>query len=257
MNSLSTTTSTSPQILPDRGTADLIARFQNRLDREGRSWFLPALPTADERRAIEARRGDVRRSLRPISMVHADKERAALAITAMLTAWIHTGRADPKSTVAAYVMHLADLPLFAIEKACGDVARGYVDGLSPDFPPAAPRLHQLAMDACEKLSGEAATIDRILNAELRVEISEDERARVSARFKELAERMRVNTVEPEDQRRKAQIERRQKEAHERAILAEYAALGMEPVYAGDGIIVSPALLKVLGATVPPRKTEAA
>lgn len=255
MNSLSTTTSTSPQILPDRDTADLIARFQNRLDREGHTWFLPALPTASERRQIETRRADVRRGLRPISMAHADKDRAALAITAMLTAWIHTGRADPKSTVAAYVMHLLDLPLFAIEKACQDVARGYVDGLSPDFPPSAPRLHQLAMEACEKLSTEALAIDRILVAELRVEISEDERARVSERFKELADRMRVTTIQPEDQHRKAQAERRQKEAGDRAILAEYAALSMEPIYASEGILVSPALLKVLGT--PARKGEAA
>jgi len=47
--------------------------------------------------------------------------------------------------------------------------------------------------------------------------------------------------------------RHAKECADRAILAEYAALGLDPVYAADGLLVSPALLRSLNRM--PRKSD--
>lgn len=250
---VSTSTSTSLRTTADRATADLIGSFANRLEQDLGEWFLPALPTPEQRQRLVTRQSEVRQALRPISLSDADRQKAAIAITAMLTAWIHTGKADPKSTVAAYVMHMQDVPLFAIEKACADVARGYVEGVSPDFPPSAARLHQLAIDACEALAREEANIKKILSAKLAYTPSPEERERVKEKFRLLAEALKGMPADPETEQRKEEGARRIKEATERAKLREYEALGVEPVYAADGFLLSPSLLKQLGAMPKPKE----
>jgi hypothetical protein len=40
-------------------------------------------------------------------------------------------------------------------------------------------------------------------------------------------------------------DRRQRETRDRHVLAEYAKLGLDPVHASDGTLVSPALLRAL------------
>lgn len=247
-------TSTLPQIVPDRATADLIGSFANKLDREGADWFLPVLPTPDEREIILTRQRGVRRAMRAIAMADADRQKAATAITAMLTAWIHTGKADPKSTVAAYVMHLQDMPLFAIERACSDIAKGNVSDLNPDFPPSAARLHQLAAESCETLAKEDADIGKILIAKVAYVPPPEERERVRAGFEGLTESMKAWTSDPEASQRRAVADRRVKEASERAVLRQYETLGVEPQYATDGILVSPSLLKLLGR-LPAKPTD--
>ena len=52
-------------------------------------------------------------------------------------------------------------------------------------------------------------------------------------------------------------ERRQRETRDRHVLAEYAAIGLDPVYASDGTLVSPALLRALNRmpAKPPHNEE--
>lgn len=52
----------------------------------------------------------------------------------------------------------------------------------------------------------------------------------------------VGKVEREDARRERELHHA-KECADRAILAEYAQLGIDPVYASDGTLASPSLLR--------------
>jgi hypothetical protein len=52
---------------------------------------------------------------------------------------------------------------------------------------------------------------------------------------------------------RAADDRRQREMRDRDVLAEYAALGIDPVYASDGTLVSPALLRSIDRM--PRKHD--
>jgi hypothetical protein len=52
-------------------------------------------------------------------------------------------------------------------------------------------------------------------------------------------------------------ERRNRETRDRHVLAEYAAIGIDPVYASDGTLVSPALLRAIGRMPKPHKEPTA
>jgi hypothetical protein len=52
---------------------------------------------------------------------------------------------------------------------------------------------------------------------------------------------------------RAADDRRQREKRDRQVLAEYAALGLDPVYASDGTLASPSLLRSINRM--PRKSE--
>jgi hypothetical protein len=236
------TSSTSLQIGHDRALADLVAVFRNRLEQDrGETVIRGGLPSVEQRRTMQARHEDVARALRPVRMNEQDRRKAGAAIASMLSAWIFAGRGDPKETVAAFSAHLADLPLFAIENACRQVASGYVAGLSPDFPPSAARLHQLAMEACAALKQEMAQIHEVLTAKAYHEPTPDERERIGAGFQQLAS----DLAETDDAQRRAQREEAMKsmeEANRRTFERDCAAAGIDPARG-----VSPALLKKLGA----------
>lgn len=247
------TSSTSLQIgPPDRATADLVAVFRNRLEQDrGETVIRGGLPTVEQRRTMQVRQEDLARALRPVRMNEQDRRKAGAAIASMLSAWIHTGRGDPKETVASFTAHLADLPLFAIEEACRKVSKGYVDGLSPDFPPSAARLHQLAMDACALLKQEMAQIHEVLAAKAYHEPSDAERERIAVGFRGLADEL----AGYEDAGRRAQREAAAKamdEANRRVFERDCLAEGVDP--AGG---VSPSLLRKLDAMPRPQRDEEA
>lgn len=251
-----TTSISGPINAPSRAFLDMLAALRNGLEREpdGTLW-VTRLPTAEQRGALEGRADQIRRSLRPASFSDADKQRAARALTAMLMGWINAKTADPKATVAGYVMHLQDLPVVAIERVCADVARGAVPDLSPDFPPSAARLHQLGEAALEALRVELAEINQVLGAKLCHQPSAEERERIRVGFARLHDTLSTVPADPAEDHRKAVAESRRKAAHERRILNEYERMGVEPVYFG-GMIVSPALLEREGRLIVKKESAA-
>lgn len=247
------TTSISGPIPPiERGLADLVASYRNRIEIvRGEPVLRGVVPSVEQKRSMKVRFDETSRALRPISMSDQDKRTAGAAIASMLTAWIYSGKGDPRDTIAGYVTHLSDLPLFAIEDACRQVAKGYVDGLSPDFPPSAARLHQLAMDACALLKKEMTEIHEVLNAKAYHEPTEAERDRIAAGFQKLSEDLAENdrmSARPD----REQSGKRLDAANQRIFARECAEAGVDPK-AG----VSPSLLKLLGAPVSRDKGEAA
>jgi hypothetical protein len=238
-----TTTSISGPIPPiERGLADLVASYRNRIETvNGQAVLRGGLPTAEHTRSMRVRFDATGRALRPVRMNDQDKRTAGSAIASMLTAWIYSGKGDPRDTIAGYITHLSDMPLFAIEDACRKVAKGYVDGLSPDFPPSAARLHQLAMDACAELKKEMADLHEVLTAKAHHEPTDEERSRIAIGFKRLAE----DLIENDQSSRKSSREESAKqidEANRRLFERECAVAGTPNSF------VSPSLLKILDGT---------
>lgn len=193
MNQISAqnTTSISRPIPPaDRGFTDAVSSIMNTVERVGRDFIAKRLPSPELRQAITVRLADVRRSLMPLERSIAEKERAARALAAMLSGWVNARVADPAAKVSAYVATLGDLPCWAIEHVCADVARGHVEGLDPDFPPSAARLHQLGEDAVARLRKEAADLHAVSHARLEAPApTEEERARICTKLMDLKDEL--------------------------------------------------------------------
>lgn len=75
-----------------------------------------------------------------------------------------TGAADAQAMVAQYATALQGLPLWAIREVCGEIVRGTVPGLNPDFPPTAPRVRQLVDERTTRSELEAKQIREVLEA---------------------------------------------------------------------------------------------
>jgi hypothetical protein len=233
MNSLQTSTSTSisKQIDgPSREVMDLTSWLKNGLTRTPRGVTTTRQPTPAEKSTLLARLDSVRRSLAPLQRSEGEKQRAARAVAAMLSGWISARAADPAAKVAAYVANLSDLPCWVVEKVCASVARGHVEGLDPDFPPSAARLHQLGEEALQQLRREAQDLHDVTNAtpaEAPPQTEED-KARVAFALKQFHERQTVtDEATVADTRRREQNQRANVDAQERT-RAEYAALGLDP-----------------------------
>lgn len=206
MNQLTTRQSTgiSTHITHDRKLSIVLASYQNALT----GGMLERDIVSDHRASLQQRLVALHEGLRPAAAMSADKARVARALAVLLSGFANV-RGDPQEIIASYTFHLQDLPVFAIEEACKSIARGNVSGLNPDFPPSAPRLHQVAAEACQYWRKEASHIEQVLNAKTRGEITDDERERIGRGLQELANKMRAGeplceepkpteTIEPQE-----------------------------------------------------------
>jgi hypothetical protein len=226
------TTSTSQQIAPaERSFSDAIASIMNTVERVGTGFIAKRLPSPELRQAITVRLADVRRSLLPLERSIAEKERAARAVAAMLSGWVNARVADPAAKVSAYIATLGDLPCWAVEKVCAAVARGHVEGLDPDFPPSAARLHQLGEQAIERLRKEANDLHAVSTARLDAPApTEEERQRIAAKLMDLKEELQRGPDDEHEARQKVKFEQNAAElARQQArVRAEYIAAGLPP-----------------------------
>lgn len=152
------TSNSSPIPPADRWFDDAVAVIHNTVEYLDGHPVADTLPTIELRLAIAHRLEAIRRALLPLDRAMAERERAARVVNTMLTCW--NLRQDIRETKAAmYVLALGDLPVWAVEQACQDVARGLVEGLDPDFPPSTARVHQLAEAVLAPLRKEAKRLD--------------------------------------------------------------------------------------------------
>lgn len=224
----------------------MVAIYRNGLERIGADVVLRLEVTPADRDVMRLRLEKLNAALRPASMSTSERDRIATAVATMLTGWMNVSRQDPRETVAGYVVHLQDLPAFAVEQACQDAARGHVDGLNPDFPPSAPRLHQLAEEVCAAMRAESGGIREVLSAKLERTPTEEERARIGAGFAAL----RAELMAPDERisaEAKAKSESRRVENSRRFFERDCAAAGVDPAWNA-----SPSLLKALEAQGIPR-----
>lgn len=228
----------------DRNLENAVASVLNSAETLNGETLVKRLPSADLLAAVGKRLHGVRMALMPLDRSIAEKERAARALKAMLSGWMNARVADPAAKVAAYITTLGDLPCWVVERVCGDVARGHVEGLDPDFPPSAARLHQLGDEVVRRLKVEADELNRVKTAKLAPsEPSLDERAAIAAQMRQRAEELGGpprQDAEAAKQRDRATIK-----LTDDMKLAEYAAAGIEPKYTGDKMLVSLTLARLL------------
>lgn len=206
-----------------------------------------------ETESMKARLQLVRRQLMGANS-SVDLTRIERAVAAALTGY---GRAD-QITVAAYTKLLSDLPAWAVEQACDDIRRGAVVGLNPDFPPAAPRIHQLADEKLVNARLERDKLLLLLTAKVEEQApppSPEQRERVAAKLQDFHEKVAQTNPQETEQRRherqKLEEEKAKREEHSRRM--QYILQGYEPPTNKHGITISMSLAMSTGMVLQRRK----
>jgi hypothetical protein len=161
---------------PDPALSKALMTVHSRLD-EGA--IVGGLST-DLRTAFNSRLAVVSRSLAPAAIEAMEAPIAGLLASFFLARGVSAMEA--KVTVRAYAVAMEGLPLWAVTQACKAIARGEVAGISKDFPPAAPRVREVANKQTESLVEESFRISRVLNARVVHEPSPEERKQIAAKF---------------------------------------------------------------------------
>lgn len=258
MNQLTTTEPTLPGLLPNVEALALANSFGARL--EVYEVMVVRMPTMAERQILSSRNDALAGALTPIGDRREDQVTAASVIASLLVGY-SSARKDKSAaeTVTVYLEHLKTVPLFAIRAACEDVKAGRVYDverrtgnripLDPDFPPSTVRLRSVAQKHVEVMASEKYRFELVLRAKraLPPPISEEERTAVGERFKELQADMAARAAISSLEETAAKLARadEQRARGERLIVAEYEALGLEPVRNG-GILCSLSMLKNAG-----------
>jgi hypothetical protein len=138
----------------------------------------------------------------------------------------------------------------SVEQACDDIRRGAVAGLNPDYPPSAPRIHQIADEKANAARLESARLTLLLTArveEAKPAPTPDERERVAASLQTFHERLGPNPLEAD--RRKAERERADHKKAEREEMSrrmEYFLHGFEPPTNKAGVTMSLSFARRIG-----------
>lgn len=262
MNPLTNQTSTSgqvPSLTADPDTDHTRRVWQNAVMNEPDGSKTLARPlTGDARAILERRLRDLDRLLMP--MRGAEIQRASAAIAAMLGGFLSARSGDTKSVLTAYTAALNDLPLWAIEEACRKITRGALPDINPDFAPSAARLHQAVGELLIGLQGERHSIKTILETKPKDEEATpaDARDRIVAGFAKLQSELhgRSSGGSDADKRRKAEMHQRQIERNDADIIAEWRAVGLEPIMS-QGRPISLDLAKQIGAVRVERQQDVA
>jgi hypothetical protein len=120
-----------------------------------------------------------------------DAEKTASVISQMLAGFPSLRRdvTEAKMMVSAYLSVLADVPPWAVEKAC----LSYLRKPTP-FAPAPGEILESAMEECRQIETELAQIRRVTGAKLCLPVPEGQRERVSRMMRDLAVSMASNSL---------------------------------------------------------------
>lgn len=139
---------------------------------------------------LERRRADLAGLLRPAMHSRDDQIRVGAAVAEMLDGFTSLRNIDRRGLVAGFVTDLQSLPVWAIENACGKVRRAEVPGMSLAFAPSTPEMFGLARAEIGPLKAEEAQINGTLRLVAYKGPTDEERARLAERFKDLAQTLR-------------------------------------------------------------------
>jgi hypothetical protein len=142
-------------------------RFQNLL-----TWLESGMVGEDEgtinKPLVSSDRAVLEARLAELDQFGALAERKAIATAvASMLALFSAGRVSKDEAamlVSGYVSVLEKLPAWAVQKACGELSRGEVPGVSPDFPPTAARVHVIAVQHAKPYWVERRRISAVLGA---------------------------------------------------------------------------------------------
>lgn len=236
--------------------SDLLGRYFSALIEDGRDVFLPRLPSTGERLALQRRQDELSRALRPAAESMTDCDRIAAAVTLLLSTYFSAKSDDPKGTVAAFVVILRDLPVWAVEDACLKIGRGLAPHIKREFPPSAASIHDFAADLMANVVRETVKISQVLRAVAspeRREPTPEEKARVQASLDGFRTKMAAAIGDGRSPAARQEREAKARAAGEARIEREYRAAGLEPLRAEGIGLISLGLARALGA--PLRKAE--
>lgn len=170
-----------------RALSTIIALYHGRLTREGVGRYSISsrqMPKADEFSALRARLSELDAALAP-----GNREAMTASIAAMFIAF-PSARQDAetaRTTLGMYVSRVVNFPNWAVDGGC----KAAVSRSSP-FPPSAGEFLALCENRLVESRLEKSKIEAIVNADVFHEPDDDEKAKVSARFKELMEDLKLN-----------------------------------------------------------------
>lgn len=188
---------------------------------------LPAPIDPDTRKRMQNYRQHLHSKLQPISTSLADRERAMSAISLFMAGYLNARTNDPAGTVNSYIEMMRDQPLFAIMRAIDDFRNGRVFDIGAegqripftlDHAPSAPRMLDQVKKRAADVQEEQHKVTRLLMIEKIAEpaISEEERERVAAHMRNLADSLAMKSTQIRvEEMNKARIEA--DEARDRAI----------------------------------------
>jgi hypothetical protein len=172
---------------PSRALSTIIALYHGRLNREGVGRYSISsqqMPEEDEGRALRARLTDLETALAP-----GNRDAMTSSIAAMFIAF-PSARQDAetaRTTLAMYVSRVVNFPNWAVDGAC----KAAVSRASP-FPPSAGEFLALCEARLVDARLEKSKIEAIVNADVFHDPDEGEKAKVSERFRELMEDLKLN-----------------------------------------------------------------
>ena len=184
-----------------RTFSDLLAWHQAGVERHGSNIETTRPPDAQARQLLRLRYEELHRAISPPAR---NKQAVAIAVGELMTAFhSRPSETQAKATIAKYTEILADRPAWAVQRTCWMIARGEVEGVSLDFPPAAPRIREVVNKVLEPFFVEAAQIREVLHAQVRRTVNPAERELMEKRFAELLDELRAKNVIENDRRAKA------------------------------------------------------
>lgn len=212
---------------------------------EGREDTLPKLPTKTEREVMQAGLVELEREV-TLAGSPEGKATAAKMLGELFSGYPSLRNADAGEMVATYRAHLRGVPIAALRSAIDMIIQGRVPKLDPDWPPTAPRIHQIVADYEEPIWRNVFLVRKVLAVKReRVYIAPEKQKAMADKLaslaKEIGDRAKQKAY-AENEERAA----KRRSDNERMLLREYARLGIEPVRDSAGGIISPALAGKVG-----------
>lgn len=238
----------------DAAAAAVARGVENSLAWYGARAVLHRKMSSAEAEALKGRLASVRKSLMPANG-QIERERIGRAVAAALTGY---GKGD-QITVAAYTRLLSDLPAWAVEQACDDVRRGGVPGMNPDYPPPAPRIHQISDEKMREARAERDKLTLLLTAPVEVvrqATTDEERARVAVSLQGFHEKMATPydvQLAAKHKAAREESDRKKADAEEHDRRMQYIVQGFEPPTNKHGMTMSMALARAIDLPLVKRK----
>jgi len=189
-------------------------------------FLLEPIPSAI-RLMLERRQYAVTAALQGAS--RSDLEEQVAALMTGFPSMRGLSKIEAQVLVRKYADDLEGVPLWAIKSACGDISRGAIADMNPDFPPSASRVRQQADDHLERLERESKDLRAVLTAKILPAENPERTAKINLGFQKLQQRLGSRQYVPPPEPPPLQAPSREKlEAH-------YAkhGLGFKPKSAGN------------------------
>lgn len=123
------------------------------------------------------------------SATRSETEEAVAALMMAYPSMRGLSHIEAQVLIRKYADDLADVPIWAIKAAARDISRGAVSDMSPDFPPSAPRVRQLADEQLEWCKRELQSLKTILTAQVEPPADPAMKARISLGFRKLQQEL--------------------------------------------------------------------